>query len=190
MKALFLIATMAVLGAGCRTTTKHSRQEAARLSLEVQTYREGQQKRIDTLNRDYQKTFARLMDELGRLYDFQVDQALDLGAMKITEDLLSRWEETTLPKQFRDTFAQTLDENLAKLEAADAALQQARATYAVSYKDAVLQLKKLDDVKSGLDTVSASPGRTKELTELLRTLYAVYQKSQTNTNSTPKGGTP
>src|SRR6266478_2298643 len=143
MKALILIASMGLLAAGCSTTTKHSRQEAARLSLKVQTYREDQQKRIDTLNQDYQKTFARLMNELERLYDFQVDQALDLGAMKIAEDFLSKWEDTTLPKQFRDTFSQTLDDNLAKMQGADAALQQARVRYAASYKEAVLEVKKL-----------------------------------------------
>src|SRR5258707_9630651 len=182
-----IVLSVTLVATGCSTTTKTSRQEAAGLSIRVQSYRQDQQKRIETLNRDYQKTFTRLMGELDRLYEFQVDQSLDLGAMKVAEDLLTKWEDATLPKQFRDTFTQALDDNMAKVQVADISLQQARTTYAARYKDAVLQLKKLDDVKSSLDTLSAKPSDTKQLTELLRTIYVVYQNSQKGTTAATKG---
>lgn len=188
MKTLQLanVIIVAILITGCSTTTKTSRREAAALVSKVAKYRQDQQARIDTLNSDYQKTYARLMAELETVYDFEADQSLDLGSMKVAEDLLSKWEDTTLQKQFRDTFSQTLDDNLKAMQAADSALQQARTTYANSYKDAVLQLKKLDQVKSDLDTVASKPSDAKQLNELLQTLYAIYEKSQKTTNSPAK----
>ncbi len=77
-----------------------------------------------------------------------------------------------------------MDGNLKQMASIEAELQQARATYAASYQDTVLQLKKLQDVKSSLDALSTTPSqRQKELSTLLQTLYSAYGKSQ-NSNST------
>jgi hypothetical protein len=181
---LFLVTAIA---AGC-TTTKTSRIEAARLSAKVQNYKSMQQQRIQSLNQGYQKTYNQLMKELEDVYNFQVDQTLDLVAMQVSERILSQWENETLPSQFRGTFAQTMEDNLKQIASVDVALQQARSTYAASYQDAVLQLKKLDDAKSDLDALAATPSQTKEMTALLQALYTAYQttqKERSETNTQP-----
>lgn len=171
-----LILLAAVLSTGCATSAK--RQDAARLADKVTRYRTTQQERIKQLNRDYQLNYARLMKQLDLLCSHEIDQSLDLEAMRVSEALIRDWEVATLPKNLRDSLKESLDHNVAAIQTAEAEMQRARDTYAASYKEAVLQLKKLEDVESQLKKLATTPKEREKLSELLNTLYTLYQQSQ------------
>jgi hypothetical protein len=179
MKTFILAGFVALVACGC-TTTGSSRAGAARLAKQVAEYRAQQENRVESLNREYQRTFSRLIDDFRDLENQKVEQGFTLEAMAIADQLAGGWKQQTQPRQFRDTFQRALEEHFVRVAKAEQALALARAAYAEAYKDAVLQLKLLDEAKASLDKLATTPRQEKEIASLLRALYDAYRKSEKN----------
>src|SRR5262245_5050892 len=177
MKRCIILGLAAMLGAGC-TTTATSRANAARLSRQLAAYRAEQERRITTLNRQYQQTYSRLIDDMLALESQKVSQEFELDAMAISEKLVSDWQTQTQPRQFRDTFQKSVEEHFARRAKADEAMAAARAAYANAYKDVIVELKGLDEAKANLDSLALTPSEEKEISDFLRALYTAYKKSE------------
>ena len=181
MKGCIMLGLAVMLGAGC-TTTGTSRANAARLSKQLTAYRAEQEKRITTLNRQYQQTYSRLIDDMLALESQKVSQEFELDAMAISEKLVSDWQTQTQPRQFRDVFQKSVDEHFARRGKAEEAMAAARATYASAYKDALIELKALDEARANLDSLASTPNEQKEISDFLRALYSAYRKAEQAAN--------
>jgi len=188
MIAFALAASMPVVGAGC-TTTKPARDRAASVAASVAAYRQQQQDRVDRLNRQYRAAFSTLMDELARLYNDQATQAQSLDEQQLTDQMLMKWEEATLPRAFQDGFFGEVERQRARLAAARAAVDAARDAYADAYKEVTLDMAKLKNVEAGLDALAVPEDRLRVTADFIQTVARIYQQLRTEAekNDAAKG---
>ncbi len=176
MRTLRFTIWLLVLACGACTTTKDSRQSAQQLQALVKQYRLAQEQQIDQINKQYQETFQKLIREEQKIENLTTLQQFDLDALQISDQLIWNWEQATQPRQFRDVFAASLQQQLARMADAESVIATARQNYANAYQNITVNLSRLKEVEAGLQTLATSPSNTKETLDLLKKLYAAYQK--------------
>jgi len=160
---------------GCRTNDAR-RAQAASLGERVAEHRQAQAARVDALNADYARTFARLVSELSQLNVDQLDSVVDLEAWRLSDDLVSDWGRGSLRARLRDAIAATLTRNRQIVALGEEAVAAAREAYAKSYAAAELEVKRLQQVESRLKLLSREDDDAAVAVDFVFTVARIYNE--------------
>ena len=168
-RRLGLIAA-AIICTGC--AKQQILDQARKLSDDVKVYRQAQAARIESLNKEYQAAFLENLDTLVRLNDAELTQSRDVDAQLLVDQITESDKATYVGAQRGRLAASTAAQRKA-IDAADASIATARDNYLNSYHQAKLQLVKLDQLQSDLNSLA-------EQEDALRVAGAVIQKVAEN----------
>lgn len=173
--AVACVASLCVAGVGGCYTDAPRLQHAQDLGKKVAAYRDSQKERIDRLNAGYRDAFSRRMDELTRLADAQFRADRDMDAQRLTDALIADYDAQTLPSRLRDSVAAVVDAERVRIRKADDDVAAARAAYVAAYKDASLELDRLDQVKAKLDALGAPEDPNQTAADLISRIAKIYR---------------
>lgn len=173
MAALLVLAPILGVGVGC--AGHEVRQQAEQLSGQVAVYRQEQAARIARLNREYAAAFSENLDELVRLSDAELSQGRDVDAQTLADQIIES-DRAAFFGALRSRLSGTLVAHRAAIAAADEDIATARDNYVKSYKEAKLQLVKLDQLQTDLASLSAKEDALRVGGGLVQKIVANYQQ--------------
>jgi hypothetical protein len=186
---LLFVATATLAVCGCHTT-EPARKSAAALASELDDYRREQEQRLDDINRRYRFDYAQLIAEVTRLRHDQLNQFFNLGSMEATAQILTDWENATLPKRIRDRVAESVEERRLRLLAVDKQIDDARRAYADAYQGVQLNVGQLKAAQSATAILAVPEDRRRTTVEFIQTVARVYQKLRDEAKSAPEKSNP
>ena len=186
---LLVVAVAAFTLCGCHTTAP-ARQKAAALASELDGYRREQEQRLDDINRRYRFDYAQLIAEVTQLRHDQLNQFFNLGSMEATAQILTDWENATLPKRIRDRVAESVEERRVRLLAVDKQIDDARRAYADAYQSVQLNVAQLKAAQSATAFLAVPEDRRQTTVEFIQTVARVYQKLREDADSAQDKSNP
>jgi hypothetical protein len=152
-------------------------EQARALGREVRVYRQAQAGRIEQLNADYRDAFAQNLDELLRLSDTELNQNRDVDAQTLV-DQMTEGDKATFFGALRGRLAGNVAAHRKSIDAADQAIAVARDNYLKSYKEAKLQLVKLDQLQADLTILGEREDASRVAGVLIQKLVENYRQIQ------------
>ncbi len=137
---------------GC-TQTGGSRKMASDLAKQISEYQEQQRDRVTRSNAEYRDRFNQLMDELVTLSDKQLQQGRDGDAQSIVDQLTAD-DGTSLIGKLRANFSASLKSQRESVASADTAITATRAAFVKAYREASLDLDKVDKLEKDLQILA------------------------------------
>lgn len=173
-----ILLLIAAFCAGC-TTTQESRDRDKATALLVTDYRNRQQNRINELNQNSTRLFNTEINELNALGTVQFNQQLQLQAQQVAEQILTSWQQQTLPGTFANTCYSSLQTDYLSLNNIETNITSAQQAYKTSYQALSLDLAALDAIQSSLQNLSIKrQANQQKLTAFLEELYKAYSAVQ------------
>jgi hypothetical protein len=140
-----------LLSAGGCYQSAAVRNEAVNLDKEVQDFKAQKQTQIQTMNQTFQDTSEKLMDQLTALCDAQLDLSRDLDSQAIADQAVIDPNWVLLPGLMHDHSVNFINDQWGKIQTVEKQINDARTTYATSYKQLQVTLSQLDSIHTSLE---------------------------------------
>ena len=148
-----ILLSAVMIGTGCGSY-RQMQERTEKLAGRVGDYRNRQAERLAKLNREYDDTYKRLMEQLSTLSATQLQQGRDGDAQKIADRLIGHRDDASLRGEFGKAFHDVVSEQRQAIQRADEAVAAVRESYAAAYQEASLDLAKLDKVHQHLQALA------------------------------------
>jgi hypothetical protein len=182
---IVLLSSALMLGAGAGCAGHDVRRQADRLSGEIAVYRQEQASRIERLNDEYRAAFAENLDELVRLSDTELRQGRDVDAQALA-DQITESDRATHFGALRGRLAAVLVTHRASIATADKNIATARDNYLKSYKEAKLQLAKLDQLQADLAGLAEKEDALRAAGNLVQKIAENYRQIREEAKKQPQ----
>jgi hypothetical protein len=158
--------------AGCHTNDA-ALKSADALAKDLGAYRADQTRRLDDVNRHYRFDYARLIDEMTRLRLDELNQFFTLATMEATAQVLSDWENATLPKRIRDRIQESVNDRRQRILEVDKSIEAARNAYADAYQAVQLNLALLKSAQADVESLAIREDRKQTAVEFVQTVARI-----------------
>jgi hypothetical protein len=185
------ICIFAILIAAC-TSTDGMRDLARVTENDVAQYQESLRRRLERLNTSYRQDSARQLETLSDLLVEQRAQEKSRDHQVLADTMLANWTKETLPSEILASFESLLTKQRERIDRAEEKLAASRMAYAAAYKDAQLDVARLDKVRANLRVLSQKEDTRKAIAAFVTTVGRVYaemeREAREKAEQTEEGG--
>jgi hypothetical protein len=174
---------------GCGTKTNDARIRAGELQNRIKEYRSAQAQRLARLNSEYAAAFTRLMDQFEQATTQELDQSREGDAQRIADRLIAHFGDASLRGDFRAAFASAVAEQRSRIRKADEAIAATRLAYETSYREASLDLSKLDKIQEYLAELSAKEEDRRIAANFIQRVLKAYEALREEARQETAGAT-
>jgi hypothetical protein len=186
------LAGLGLAGSGCSQTQRpffdglfqsdSIKQEAIKLDADLLAFKAEQQAQVNTLNKTFQDTSAKLMDQLNT----ELDLSRDLDAQTVADAAVQDPNKVLMPGAMHDMSLNYINNQFVQIQAVDTQIAAARTAYSTSSKNLTIAVDQLTACDTALKKLIADDPAAESQT-LLQDIEGIYSGVKAGISANDKG---